>query len=197
MPTKYHIRNLFLNPLRLSRRMVAVLGVTQYKCIMQTSKQIAGKTVRKPNPILEGLAIANETFTLSNIANQLGKKTCAQDNYILKGWQTIERRIKDDIRNDVTKLILRNPKGYVILVNHFAERFWNKERKTAVEGKTWNLYQNVVVNKGRCSVFFVYLLLAKMAKMDPNEFNGIYNHGNKYIPAAKAKAKATEAVATA
>lgn len=147
---------------------------------MSTSKKVANV-----NPVIRGLAIAKEEYTLSNVFNKLSKKTASEDNYILKGWNVVKSAIQEDTNNDVTKYILQADKGYVLFTNHFAKKYWDNERKTAVKGKTWNLYTNVVTNKGKCSVFFVYRALAKLSKMDSNEFNEILNFGAAHKPVSK------------
>lgn len=164
---------------------------------MKTSKNIAngkGKSkdsdVKQINAICEAMDISKRDNTLSNHFNQLAKNTVADDNFRLKGWKSLERRIKadDKLNNDVSKLIL-NKKGYVIFKNHFAKKFWSADRKTAVKGKTWNLFANAESGK-KVSMWFIYQLLAKMAKMPSDEFNEIYNFGAKY------KAKEVEVAAS-
>lgn len=151
------------------------------------------ETQSKQGVFFEALKEMNKEYTISSIFNKLSKKTVREDNHTLKGWELFKRKRREDIKNDIDALILKHPKGYGIFVNHFAKKFWDKERKTASAGITWNLYTKVVENKGKCSPYFVLQLLAKLATMEPEKFNRMYNFASKYKPKKSEVAELVEA----
>lgn len=142
------------------------------------------KGVKKVNHVLNAHRNAQAIHSISNIFNQCAKKNYASDNYYGMEYKKLIKAIKEDgdYKNDVDGLIFKNRKGFVVLTNHFCKEFWSKDRNTSKEGKTWNLYTNVVVNKGRCSTWFFYSLVRKLATMPTEDFNTLYNRGMKLKP---------------